>query len=111
MVTDPSRQLDDDADDDKPLPPEILAWITAQYRDAGRVRKFGHVPPPIIRHDESGYGLVLVGSRLCRGKNWRTFPDFLHRYVQLVLGRDWCSSERAKAPAAQHPVIKWEREV
>lgn len=87
-------------------PPEIMTWLQQQQRQRQheRIREFGHVRP-MTWADWEGSRFVVVGSRIYRGNNWRTFPDFLHRYCFLLLGRDWHTRERENPQHTWHPLF------
>lgn len=80
--------------------------VQQQMRDAGRVRKFGHVRPPIAI-DHMGYKVVSVGSRLQYSKSWKTFHDFLPHYLAALLTGKWGNSEIAKPFEERHPILQW----
>lgn len=63
-----------------------------QREEAERLRRFGHVRPPIAL-DHAGYKMVAVGSRRFWDKGWKTFHDFLFSHITAVLGKDWGDAE------------------
>lgn len=97
--------------DPKELPPEVLQTFIRKQRDeAERIRKFGHVRPP-ISIDHAGYKFVAVGPRLFRTENCNTFHDFLITYVAAVFGQDWGDAELKKPFQDRHPLVKWYRKL
>ncbi|MBI4219895.1 MAG: hypothetical protein HY682_07125 [Chloroflexi bacterium] len=79
-----------------------------QRKDAERVRKFGHVRPPIVI-DRQGHKVVAVGKRLFVDKGWKTFHDFLiSGYISTVMGgREWGNPEIGKPYEERHPILQW----
>src|SRR5207248_11418702 len=78
----------------------------ATREQAERVRKFGHVRPPVVA-DHQGYKFVAVNNSLHYAKNWRTFHDFLTNYIATVLTREWGNAEIAKPFEERHPIMQW----
>jgi hypothetical protein len=89
------------------VPREIFeAFLRHQGEEQERVRRFGHVRPPIsIEH--AGHRLVAVGSKLYWAKNWKTFHDFLFTYVAMIFGTDWGNAELQKPFGERHPIAQW----
>lgn len=89
------------------VPPEVLqAVLEHQRREQERIRKYGHVRPPVtIEHQ--GHQLVAVGSTVRFSKTWKTFHDFLGDYIKQVLGSDWGNKEIKKPFEDRHPVLQW----
>jgi hypothetical protein len=89
------------------LPQEVReAFIRHHLQEQDRVRRFGHVRPP-ISVDHAGHKVVAVGSRLYWAKNWKTFHDFLINYIAMVLGKEWGDAELKKPFKDRHPVVQW----
>ena len=89
------------------LPKALRDAIVAQHmREAERVRKFGHVRPPIAT-DVMGYKVVAVGNRLQYSKTWKTFHDFLPHYLAALLTGDWGNAEIKKPFEERHPILQW----
>lgn len=61
---------------------------------------------PIISMEFKGYRFVAVANKLFYGK-WKTFADFLGRYIADVLGTGWGNAEIAKPLNDRHPVMQW----
>jgi hypothetical protein len=89
------------------LPPEVLEAFERHTREeAERVRRFGHVRPPIAM-DHQGHKVVAVGSRIFWDKKWKTFHDFLFSYIAAVLGKEWGDGEIKKPFEDRHPIMQW----
>lgn len=61
---------------------------------------------PIISTEYKGYRFVAVGSKMHYGM-WKSFPDFLTKYIKATLGADWGNAEIAKPLADRHPLMQW----
>lgn len=82
------------------------AFIQRQTKEAERVRRYGHVRPPIAV-DHQGYKLVAVGNKIAWAKGWNTFHDFLFTYIAGVLGKEWGDGEIKKSYEDRHPILQW----
>src|SRR6185369_6237038 len=89
------------------LPPEVLdAFERHNREEAERLRRFGHVRPPIAM-DHQGHKVVAVGSRIFWDKKWKTFHDFLFSYIAAVFGKEWGDGEIKKPFENRHPIMQW----
>jgi hypothetical protein len=89
------------------IPPEVKRMlISLQRREQERIRRFGHVRPP-ISIDHQGYKIVAVGNKLHYSKSWRTFHDFLFNYIAAVFTAEWGNAELRKPFEERHPVVQW----
>ncbi len=61
---------------------------------------------PIISYEHQGLRFVAVGMRVFWGK-WKTFADFLHHYIKVLIGGDWGNAEIAKPLEERHPIMQW----
>lgn len=61
----------------------------------------------IISTDWNGKRVVAVGNKMFVSDQWKTFHDFLFRYLVDVLGPGWFEAETAKSPEARHPIVRW----
>jgi hypothetical protein len=85
------------------IPPEVAAQLQAQMRQEGARRdRLGNVRPLITTVDQD-YRLIAVGSRVCYGKQWRTFTDFLIFYAQDVWAANGGRNNRLKPSANGTP--------
>lgn len=82
------------------------AIFQQQVREAERVRKFGHVRPPIAI-DHMGYKVAAVGNKLQYSKRWKTFHDFLPHYLAALLTSEWGNKEIKKPFEERHPILQW----
>ena len=89
------------------LPEEARrALAEAQLREAERIRRYGHVRPPIsARHN--GETFVAVGPRLFHHPKWKTFHDFLFTYIGAVFEKDWFATELGEPLEKRHPLMQW----
>lgn len=89
------------------LPESVkTAFFKQQLKEAERVKKYGHVRPPIVV-DHQGYKVVAVGSKLMWAKEWKTFHDFLFTYIAGVLSKEWGDAEVKKPYEERHPILQW----
>ncbi len=89
------------------VPREVLEAIAQrQQKEAERVRRFGHVRPPISL-ELKGQRVVAVGSRIFWSPKWKTFHDFLVGYLATVLEGEWGDAELKKPFPERHPVVQW----
>lgn len=89
------------------IPPQVLqAVLEHQQKEQERIRKYGHVRPPITL-EHQGHRLVATGNTLRFSKTWRTFHDFLGDYIKQVLGSDWGNAELKKSFEERHPILQW----
>lgn len=66
---------------------------------------------PIISAEVGGQRFVAVGNRVFFDKQSKTFPDFLIRYLRVLLGPDWGNPELGKSEADMHPIALWYRKL
>jgi hypothetical protein len=85
------------------IPQEVLAQVS---RESERVRKYGHVRPPITA-EFGGSRFVAVGSRLLHDPRWKTFHDFLFTYIGTVFEQDWFAKELSVPNGERHPLMQW----
>ena len=89
------------------IPPDVLrAFREHQEKEIARIRRYGHVRPPIAV-DHQGYKVVAVGNKLTWAKNWKTFHDFLFNYIAGGLGKEWGDAEIKKPFEERHPILQW----
>lgn len=89
------------------LPPEVYqALIRHRREDQERIRRFGHVRPPVSA-DFAEHKIVAVRSQLLWDKKWKTFHDFLFSYIAAVLRKEWGDAELKKPFEKRHPVLQW----
>jgi len=62
---------------------------------------------PIIHGDVQNQKIVAVGDEVHWSDSWKTFPDFLFRYIKTILGSEWGNSEIAKPFDERHPIMQW----
>lgn len=62
---------------------------------------------PIIAAEFKGERFVAVKNRLFHSERFRTFHDFLMRYIMTALGPDWGTAELRKPIEEQHPIATW----
>ena len=62
---------------------------------------------PIISATFKGERFVAVKNRLFHSSTFRTFHDFLLRYITAALGTEWGNAEIAKPVDQHHPIIVW----
>ena len=91
------------------LTSEAIAQQRSQAKEVQRQRIQGF-GKPIISGVADGIRSVVVGNQLMQmeATQCRTFHDFLHRYIRLVLGKEFCTAEDAKPPEQKHPIMLWE---
>jgi len=82
------------------------AFTEKQNQEAERIRKYGHVRPPIVTQF-AGQTVVAVGSRVLLHPKWKTFHDFLFTYIGAVFEKDWFTTELAKPLQERHPLMQW----
>lgn len=91
------------------IPEEVVRKFQEHLRSESlRQQKFGQVRH-IVSEDFHGYKFVAVGNELYYfpAESCRTFPDFLMKYIKLVLGIDWGKGELAKPYEERHQILKW----
>jgi hypothetical protein len=93
------------------LPPEIRAGIDQKIREVEALRKRREqqqgLGRPIVAAKMRDYQLVMVGNRMLRSANWRTFHDFLRDFLFNLLGQPWLAREREKIAADRHRMVRW----
>lgn len=61
----------------------------------------------IISTEFQGRRVVAVGSTIYHSPKWKTFIDFLHDYIKMILGGDWGNQELKKPIENRHPILQW----
>jgi len=92
------------------LESEILEQIKQRFQKERQWKTtFGNIKP-IISTEGNGIRVVAVGNDvLYQSKSWKTFPDFLFRYIWEVFGSDWIKEQKSQPPESLHTLIKWYR--
>jgi len=99
-----------------PINPEIFRAARESFerqrrQEEARVAAYGHIRPIINIPNFSGNCWVAVRGRLYYDKKWRFFTDFLFDYGMARLGPEWVEAQRNSAPADQHPLYIWRKQM
>lgn len=62
---------------------------------------------PIIAAEFKGERFVAVKNRLFHSERFKTFHDFLVRYIMAALGPRWGTAELRKPEPERHPIALW----
>jgi hypothetical protein len=62
---------------------------------------------PILSATVNGRRVIAVRGRLFETESFRTFHDFLMRYISVTLGVDWGNAELKKPVGQRHPLLQW----
>lgn len=87
----------------------MLAEIARSRAEAARVQQqrqqgFGK---PIVATEANGVRFIAVKNRVFPTESFRTFHDFLMRYISVVLGVEWGNAELRKPLEQRHPLLRW----
>lgn len=82
----------------------ILAQHEAQEFQRREQQGLGR---PIIFTEFHDHRVIAVGQTMHFSRKWKTFHDFLNDYPQIVLGREWWTSEGSKPPEKRHRILTW----
>jgi hypothetical protein len=88
--------------------PEVVKQILERQKAAELQREkqqgFGK---PIISTFCDGQRFVAVKDKIFHSPKWKTFHDFLHYYIKILLGGEWAEQELKKPEAERHPLLNW----
>jgi hypothetical protein len=91
----------------EPLP-DVVKRVPEQQKAAEIQREkqqgFGK---PIISTFCNGQRFVAVKDKIFHSPKWKTFHDFLHEYIKILLGGEWAEKELKKPEAERHPLLNW----
>jgi len=93
------------------VPPHVLRHLEEKVQKRKEYRRvYGDGNPPVTvgRGDER---VVIVGSKIFKSSEWKSFHEFLVYYGFHVFGQDWMNQEFAKSMADRHPMAQWLLEV
>jgi hypothetical protein len=90
------------------LPREVReGFIRHHLQEQERVRRFGHVRPPIAV-DHAGHKIVGVGSRLYWAKNWKTFHSDFKQPDAEIVAREYPAIKDLFDSVVQHTEVPYE---
>jgi hypothetical protein len=92
------------------LDSEILEQIRLRFQKEKQWNAtFGNIKP-LMSATANGIRVIAVGDKLLyQSKKWKTFPDFLSKYIWEVFGSDWMKEQKTHSSDNLHPVIEWYR--
>jgi hypothetical protein len=89
---------------------EVVAQIRQRLENKRRWHAAYGTIKPIISAEGNGIRVVAVGDNtLYQSKKWKTFPDFLFRYIWEVFGKEWLAEQKSRPPDQLHTLIHWYR--
>ena len=89
--------------------PTIDPAFVQRRQQAARIqrRRQQGLGKPIISTTFKGERFIAVKNRLFQSERFRTFHDFLMRYITMALGPEWGTAELRRPGGPQHPVAIW----
>jgi hypothetical protein len=89
--------------------PDIDPAFLGRRQEAARIQRERQqgLGKPIISATLKGERFVAVRNRMFHSERFRTFHDFLMRYIMAALGPEWGTAELRRPGGAQHPVAVW----
>jgi hypothetical protein len=91
-----------------PLTEEIVKQLKAHEAAELQRQQQQGLGRPIVSAEFHGFRFVAVRGRLHYSNRWKTFHDFLHEYIKIVLdGAEWGNNELKKPAETRHPLLNW----